>query len=209
MNKSLRYKIGLAAIAVLCAIAIWPTVAKAGYVIRLSAENIFPFEQSTFAIPTAGGGGGGSIYTKAVYVPRSSNVLYITMSTTGDTHQGAGEAFACLVDGKPCISSGIGAGEAPSGWIVLGKHYNYDVTYNGGESGGDGGGGSGDMHDNSIYYTWCMRVSPNTTHTVNLRQAVWSIDDPTNSRNAVVYIEGGQYYIDADFQAAGCAAGTP
>ena len=206
MTKSWKFKCVLMAVAVVCAIAFWPTITKASFLNRLAADHSFPSEQFTTAVAAANATGGSPIYTRTVFVPRSNNVLYITISATADTHLGAGQAFACTVGGVPCINdpSSVGAGGAPNGWLVLNKHYNYDTTYSGGKSGGDGGGGQGDMHDNSVYYTWCADVRPNTTQTVQLRQGVWNLQDTANTLNATVFIEGGQYFIDADFQPGGC-----
>ncbi len=135
---------------------------------RFSAEflNFDGSESATnSAVP------GIPVYDKTLVTPADVNTLYITISTTGDVHHGNAAWFNCNVDGVNCNSGFGGAAGAPAGWIALKKHFNYDsVTYNGGLSTGDGSGGTGDMHDNSIYYTWCTPISSGT-HTVEIRLA--------------------------------------
>jgi hypothetical protein len=200
-------------LAVICIIAASIQVAHAGILRRLSAEfrNFDGTETITAVPPAPGGLGGTPVYIKSVFVPFDSNVVYVTISTTGDTHAGAGEAFSCLVDGKPCNPGTGGADGAPSGWLTLSKHFAYDdLTCNGGhgcggQAPGDGNGGNGDMHDNSIYYTWCANVQPATAHTIVINHA--SFNFPTEfTSGGQVFFEGAHFFIDADSQRAGCAA---
>jgi hypothetical protein len=201
----------------LCIIAASVSVARAGILRRLAAEfrAFDATEIVTTAPPAPGGLGGTVIYTKSVFVPFDSNVAYVTISTTADTHFGAGEAFSCLVDGVACNPGTGGADGAPSGWLVLRKAFAFDdLTCNGGHGcggvpPGDGNGGNGDAHDNSVYYTWCVNVKPASAHTFQVSQA--SFNFPTEfTSGGQVFIEGAHFFIDADSQPNGCrVAPTP
>ncbi len=155
---------------------------------------------------------GISVYSKTLVTGSDVNTLYITISATADTHRGNAAWFNCNVDNVDCNSGFGGAGGAPAGWIALSKHFNYDspVTYNGGSTGGDGGGGTGDMHDNSIYYTWCTPVSAGT-HTIQIRLASSLTGGGTTPTGADhVFFEAAHFYIDGSKPVAGsaCVAGT-
>jgi hypothetical protein len=168
-----------------------PTAGQGAGLQRLSAEfrNFNGGETSTtLPIP------GISAYSKSLAVPGGVNTLFVTISTTVDTHGGVAALFSCNVDGVFC-NPGNGFA-APAGWIALSKHFNYDsVTYNGGVSGGDGRGGNGDMHDNNVYYTWCTAVTPGN-HTVEIRLA--SSDDGGGSfQDPGLDMEASHFYIDA------------
>src|SRR5215467_3370812 len=136
---------------------------------RLSATfRFFGSEKSTTLKPLAGGAGGATIFSRTVTVPAGVNVLYVTMSTTGDTHFSARSTFTCRV-GTSLLAlaacqpgAGNPSGEAPLGWITLQRHRDYNRDY-AAKAGvvpfaGDGAGGAGDLHDNSIHYQWCVRV---------------------------------------------------
>ncbi|HVA77076.1 MAG TPA: hypothetical protein VNF27_04230 [Candidatus Binataceae bacterium] len=84
---------------------------------------------------------GVPIFSDHVQVPASANVLYVTLSATGDTSNTSTESqFTCIVDGTPC-NAGATFDATAAGWIVLEE-------------------GTGDQDDNSINYTWCTRISP-------------------------------------------------
>lgn len=147
-------------------------------------------EQFTTAAAAPGGGGGMPVYTRSFNLPANQNTVFVTLSSTGDTHGGASSWFSASVNGVPCYKGADpdGAGFAPSGWIPLQKHR--DST-----PGGDGGGGIGDMHDNSIYYTWCCvdGVRPGSTNTVQIKMASSDPGDPSKT----VFIERSHFYIDS------------
>ncbi len=139
--------------------------------------------------PTAGG---ISIYEKTVFVPEKTNTMYITMYTTGDTHDGAASCFSCLVDGAFCNPGGQGAarcalgaaGPVPvPGWITLLK----EPAGHAGTNCDDGVGGSGDCHDNAIAYSWCTPIEKGV-HTVQLRMA--------SSTGGTVFVEQAHFYVD-------------
>ena len=152
---------------------------------RHVAEFRFGPEQLTTNTATGIGTGGDLIYSKTFNLPSGQNTLFVTLSTTGDTHGGAASWFSALVNGTVCNPGNDGAGFAPGGWIPLQKHSNS-------APGGDGGGGPGDLHDNGIYYTWCCRegVRPGGSNTVELRMA-------SSIQGEFVFVERSHYYIDS------------
>ena len=95
----------LVAIAALFAVAVgMPAETQAdGAIERLDANfNFMGFEAFTSASavledPTVGVTGGANIYTKTVFVPDGMNTLYVTLSTTGDSHNGAAIWFTCVI----------------------------------------------------------------------------------------------------------------
>jgi len=171
-----------------------PTAQAQANLTRLSAEYRYwnEGEAMSSSAPAAGGLGGSVVYQKTVFVPSSTMTVYLTISATGDTHFGAGLLLsATYTNASSELPFNPEAGQAeslPTGWLTAQKHFNYDVTYNGGMSGGDGGGGNGDMHDNGIYYTWCVKLGTGA-HTFKIRLA------STNGQS--VFFEKAYFYIDA------------
>jgi len=195
----------------------------AGVLERLSAEfrNFdFPGSESSTIVGvaplpgTAAGDDGVVVYTKTLFVPPGLSTLFVTISATGDTHGGAALLLSCRLDGAFCNPGPTGASAVPPGWIALQKHFNYDTTYTpapndplaGLAPAGDGGGGRGDMHDNSLYYTWCTEIPPSTAgvHRVEIRMA-------TSSAGSQVFFENAHFYIDAAKLRPGsdCVQGAP
>ena len=165
--------------------------AQAQNLIRKSAEfrNFDGTESFTTLAPP-----GDSIYTKTITADKGENILYITISATGDTHFGAASWFNCQVDSVNCNNGTGGADGAPAGWIALNKLPAATAITNCGVT-GDGGGGTGDCHDNSITYQWCAVLPPASVatggpHTVNLRMA-------SSDGTSTVFIEAAHFYIDA------------
>jgi hypothetical protein len=185
-----------------------PRAAKAQSPIkRFSAEfkNFNGTETETdAAVP------GVLVYSKTLTFGSDTNTVYVTMSAVGDTHNGNAEWLNCTVDGNPCNPGFGGAAGAPAGWIAVSKHFNYDATCNGGlgcgfTGSGDGGGGNGDMHDNSIYYTWCSPIAPGV-HTIQINMAA----APSNGASFLtgdnhVFFEAAHFYIDGSKPVAGSA----
>ena len=153
--------------------------------LRHVAEFRFGPEQVTVNTATGIGTGGDLIYLKTFNLPAGQRILFVTLSSTGDTHGGAASWFSALVNGVVCNRGNEGAGFAPGGWIPLQKHANSGP-------GGDGGGGPGDMHDNGIYYTWCCvdGVRPGGANRVEIRMA-------TSVQGQPVFVERSHYYIDS------------
>jgi hypothetical protein len=145
---------------------------------RHVAEFRFGAEQVSVNLPP-----GDTIYLRTFFLPAGEETIFVTLSSTGDTHGGAASWFSALVNGQVCNPGNEGAGFAPGGWIPLQKHIN-------GGPGGDGGGGPGDMHDNGIYYTWCCRGVPGTQNRVEIRMA-------SSIQGQPVFVERSHYYIDS------------
>ncbi len=156
---------------------------------RHVAEFRYGGEQVSFNLPP-----GDSIYQKTFLLPATDDTVFVTLSSTGDTHGGAASWFSALVNGDFCNPGNEGAGFAPGGWIPLQKHIN-------GAPGGDGGGGPGDMHDNGIYYTWCCKGQPGTQNRVEIRMASSIAGQP-------VFVERSHYYIDSA-RLGGCKQAEP
>lgn len=174
---------------------------------RLSAEfqnfdGTETFTRETVPDNPEPGQGGLLAYSKEVYVPQDAT-LYVTISTTGDTHGGAAAWFSCVVDdkrdkeyghnkdgGEFCNPGLGGAGGAPGGWIPLLK---LPVASQGADNCNNGGGGAGDCHDNSIHYTWCTNVKKGN-HTIDIRLA--SSEEP-GEEDTTVFYESAHFYIDA------------
>jgi hypothetical protein len=165
---------------------------------------------------TVPGTGGSLAYSTSVFVPFSSGpqTMYVTISAVGDNHSGQSNYVSCNVDGPTGVGTATtvcnpqnvpSVDGAPPGWVTLTHHFAYDVpdyisdgvkhTTSSAISGGDGGGGTGDMHDNDYYYTWCKRVTPGT-HTINLRLGNHSGPSSPVSSNNFVFFEKAFVYID-------------
>ena len=162
----------------------------------------------------AGGTGGRLVYSHSVFVPllSGSPVLYVSFAAQADQHGGSAEFISCNIDGTVLCNAGTGgAGGAPTGWVNVGHHFQYQgVSYcsglnsnSCGLTSGDGGGGTGDQHDNTLYAHWCVHVSPGT-HTVNLRlaNAATGSVNPAGVAN-VVFFEAAHIFIDASQPAPG------
>lgn len=189
-----------------------------GY-IRRHAADFFKFDGTEFftsvtaAVTTdpallsflpPGGTDGALFFTKAVTPTPETNVLYVTLYTTGDGHDGAKSWFSCRISGPGipvtppateafCRTSAVGAIDtAPPGWITL-LSLPAASTITNCSIFGDGGGGTADCHDNSITYSWCVPLperSAQTTFTVDLKMA-------TSSAGSMIFIEKGHVYIDS------------
>lgn len=180
--------------------------ANAGDLYRI-ASDFAKFDGSEFSTSVVGvgvppAGGGVVIYSKAVIVPPNTTSLYLTVSTTGDTHQGSAHWFACTIDGVSCRTNPGGVDTAPSGWISLLK---LPVATGGASNCSDGGGGAGDCHDNNIYYTWCVRTVPsNLTAIRTLR-----VKMATSVTGKTVFAEKAHFYVDANVGPVGECAQAP
>ena len=173
-----------------------------GPMMRIAAQfNMFDGgEFSTSNEPSANAGDGQAIYDTVVYPPGNANVLYVTVSGTGDAHancdaptggpskqQPCGQSkilLACLTDGHPCNSGGSGENGAPSGWVTL--------LYP-----------DGDLHDNGIAYQWCATIKPSTAaRHVTVKMA--------SDNGGWVNMEQTHFFVDASQLPHGCTeAATP
>jgi len=185
--------------------ASWPSPAEAQQLNRLAAEfNYFGNEVSTtltgLSNPTHTQSSGVPVYRRSVNVPAGHNVIFVTMSTTGDVHGGAASCFTALLDGKYFNPGQQGGGDCADGtevpgWITLLKvpDTGTDTNCN----------STGDCHDNGIYYQWCRKVTPGIRE-VQIRMA-------SNISGNPVFIEQAHFYIDsAKMSSLGCTpAVTP
>jgi len=136
-------------------------------------------DETTLAPP------GISVYTKTVDVPDTCDTLYVTVSATGDAHNGSQILLTCLVDGAFCNPGG--AFGAVPGWIALQRHGVLD-----------------DFHDNNVNYQWCKQVTPGSTVTVQIRLA----RGDGNLGTGHVFLQQEHFYIDASQTFGGCVAGS-
>lgn len=141
--------------------------------------------------------GGVNCYSQTIVSKPGESELYITVSTTGDTHEGDALLLGCFVDGVPCNAGTTGAAQPKApGYIVLQKLPQTAAITNC----DDGGGGSADCHDNSIYYTWCTEIDPaGGLHTIDIQLA-------NQSDINTVFIEQAHFIIDAT-KGVGCRQG--
>ncbi len=178
-------------------------VGNSGYVRRYLANfatfNDTEISTDTPATPApAVAQGGILIYNKNFFVADDINTLYVTISATGDVHDGRRLMLACLVDGVACNPGGNAVGGAPPGWVTLLRLDNYNDDYMGPGYGGDGSGGSGDVHDNNITYTWCtpFETKPGS-HNVKIRLASGANPDGDDLLvNNFVFLEAVHFFVD-------------
>jgi hypothetical protein len=180
--------------------------ANAGDLYRI-ASDFAKWDGSEFVTSAVGvgvppAGGGVVIYSKPVIVPPNTTSLYVTVSTTGDTHQGAAHWFACTIDGVSCRTSPPAVDGAPSGWISLLK---LPIATAGSTNCNDGGGGPADCHDNNVYYTWCVRTLPSNLTTIRTARVKMA----TSVAGRTVFAEKAHFYVDANVGPVGECAQAP
>lgn len=167
-------------------------ISTGGPLSRLAADPLYfgPGEEKSTALEPPG----DQIYFKTVFVPPLSNTLFLTISTTGDTHGGAGACFTALLDENFFNPGGQGAAKCANnattnvpGWVTLLKLPNILAVTT--DNCNEGGGGTGDCHDNSIHYEWCTAVTPGF-HNVEVRMA-------TSNAGNDVFIEQAFFYVDS------------
>ena len=197
---------------------------------RLSAEfqnsTTGVNEVSTAVAPTgtaaAPGTGGVAVYTKTLSIP--FNVVYITFSAQGDTHGGAALSMSANIKAGGAASTsaktvcqpmagqtgvggvfGGGGTAGPPGWMTLVKLPIDGGTETAANNCNDGAGGTADCHDNTIYFSCCALITPDTTsttHTVEIR--LGSQPNPLTPTTAtLVFYERSTIYIDAQSNPAG------
>jgi hypothetical protein len=164
------------------------------------AADFFKFDGTEFTTAVTANANpaiadGALFYDRTVVLPSSSNVLYVTLFTTGDTHGGAALWLSCryTIGGvvNLCRSGPVGIDEAPNGWVAVKK---LPVPVDGATNCNDGGGGPADCHDNAIAYSWCVQLPSPTPGTVRVRLRM-----ATSIAGQNVFVEKGQAYIDSSF----------
>jgi len=148
------------------------------------------------------GSGGDVIYDKTMFIDASHNTAYVTISATGDTHTGSRMMFTALIDDVACNPCPNPVGGSPNGWLTLQRHADYNVYGLSPGYVGDGGGGAGDVHDNSVYYTWCCKLPPppddTTGRLINAKVKMASGPSPETGLSDIVFIEGIHFYVDVN-----------
>ena len=188
---------------------------------RLSAEfqndsTVPGGEIVTTLPPVAGGTGGITAYSKTLSIP--FDVVYVTFSAQGDTHGGAALSLSANITDSSAVTTvcqpmagavaGGGGTAGPAGWMTLNKlPTNPAVDAVGGTPNNcnDGAGGSADCHDNTVMFSCCERITPDTAstkHTVEIRLA--SQPNPlTPSTPTDAFYERSTIYIDASVDPGG------
>ncbi len=201
-SRILRGLIMLVLPAVSIAVAL--ATANAAPLHRLASD----FQNNT----TVGGSGeistslappGRLVYSKTLSIP--FGVVYITFSAQADTHNGSAllmkasvaDASGAVTTCEPLAGQSGSGGGGPDlfpNWYTLLK---LPITEVAPLNCNDGGGGTADCHDNTIMFSCCAQIrpdtaSPPTTHTVNIRLA----DLPGGDGNTAFY-ERSTIYVDA------------
>ncbi len=171
------------------------------------ADSDFVGECFTTALagPSAAIPGGTSCFGTTQFVPNSANVLRVTWSTAGDSHDGASVRLACRI--RPA-STGVwswcnptGSGAAPGDYITKNKV----PSGTGATNCNDGGGGDGDCHDNSIEVTWCVPIQGDDVFDIDLRLAPGAL--PAGAGIPIAYVEASYFFIDSSKVDSQCGAG--
>ncbi len=200
-SRILRGLIMLVLPAVSIAVAL--ATANAAPLHRLASD----FQNNT----TVGGSGeistslappGRLVYSKTLSIP--FGVVYITFSAQADTHNGSAllmkasvaDASGAVTTCEPLAGQTGGGGGGPTvfpHWYTLLK---LPITEVAPINCDDGGGGTADCHDNTIMFSCCAQIRPDsgdpaTTHTVKIRLA----DLPGGDSNFAFY-ERATIYVD-------------
>jgi hypothetical protein len=127
------------------AAALWLAPSAHAQNVQRFAANYLMFDGSEVDATTSNTTGNPILfYDKTVKVPASSNVLYVSVYGTTDTHSGGAELINCQVDGTDCNNTGKSSSNgSPAGWVKLAN-------------------ASADLHDNAASYSWCA-VLPKKT----------------------------------------------
>src|SRR5437667_10399211 len=158
-------------------------------------------EISTTAVASAGGVGGTPVYTKTFTIPNDVDVLYVTFSAQGDTHNGSALLMNATVNGKLIeplagqTGTGGGGPHVQTGWytlLILPTTSTLPLTAN---NCNDGGGGTADCHDNAIYFSGCINIghhNPADPFTVVIKLANLPGGDNNTSfyERSTIYIDG-------------------
>lgn len=148
--------------------------------------------------PSAAGGGGKIIDSEIVTTAADTNVILVTVSATGDSHNGAQTDLGCKVDGALCETILEVVPATPTGWVAVQRYFDPDTTLTAGFA-GDGGGGPADWHDNNINQTWCVAIEPtlDNTHTVVLKLGASTVFATTGVASAkIVFLDNVKVYIE-------------
>jgi hypothetical protein len=134
------------------------------------------------------------VYDKIVAIPKGDNVLYLTFSAQGDTHNGSALLMQGLVNGTACQPLLGQTGGGGGGKHIFPHWYTLNVLPRSttGLNCNDGGGGTADCHDNTIAFSCCSTVS---TTAPTARVQIKLADLPGGGSNVAFY-ERSTIYID-------------
>ncbi len=172
----------------------------------VTADTDFVFECATSVatLNNAAAPGGVSCFGTTQFVPSSANVLRVTMSSAGDTHNGARLRVGCLIrpasTGVWSFCNAFGTGAAPGFYITKNKLPQPTANTNC----NDGGGGSADCHDNSIEQTWCIPVDTPDTFDIDIR--IGPGPELAGGGN-FAFIEASTFFVDSTKVDGQCGAG--
>jgi hypothetical protein len=164
---------------------------------RLSADfqnstTSGPDERSTNLAALANGGGGLVTYSKTVPT-LGINTLYVTFSAQGDSHSGSALLMNAVINGQLCQpllgqrKNGGGGPHVQTGWYTL-SHLPQSTT---GTNCNDGAGGTGDCHDNTIYFSCCAHISaPSSSVKIKLANLPGGGGNTSSYERATIYIDG-------------------
>jgi len=178
----------------------------------VTADSDFVGECTTEELvgPSANDPGGTSCYGTTQFIPGSANVLRITWSTAGDSHDGARVLLGCRIraassdDGEWNYCNANGTGAAPGNYITK----NHIPAGTGATNCDNGGGGDGDCHDNSIEMTWCVPIDGDDVFDIDLRIATAPGDsEDDDAPNGRAFVEASYFFIDSTKMRGQCGAG--
>ncbi len=115
-----------------------------------------------------------NFYDNKVQTTAATDIMYVTLAATGDTHGDNASLFRCTIDGTTCKTGNTGS--APAGWIALQRN-------------------KSDEHDNSIYYTWCVPVEKTKK---NLHEVKLFLANSAGTAGEDVFIEGVNVFVDGE-----------
>jgi len=177
-------------------------------VLRRLVANFRGFEgigsELATILPPSGtppGNGGQVIYEKSIYVDDDMNVLFVTVSGTANVHDGARLLMTCLIDDIACNPGALPGFSSLPGWVPLQRYENYNLYYAPISPSvlfrGDGQGSAGDLHMNSLNYTWCTPIKKkkghSSTHTIKIKIASFNVN---GVGLPLVDLEGTHFFID-------------
>ena len=152
-----------------------------------------------------GGTGGVVVYDKTIKIPSDVDVLYVTFSAQGDTHNGSALLMTATVNGgliEPLAGQTAGGGggiHLQTGWYTL-LILPQPVAIT---NCSDGGGGSADCHDNTIYFSGCTRILTEEHKGPETADVVIKLADLPGGDGNVAFYERSTIYIDGQHDPRG------
>ena len=177
MRRKIRTGLGTAVIMGALALAFCITAPRTAHAQNLQrfAANHLEFSGSEVVATTANGiVDPVNFYDNTVQTTAATDIMYVTLAATGDTHGDNASLFQCTIDGTTCKTGKTGS--APAGWIALQRN-------------------ESDEHDNSIYYTWCVPVEKTKK---NLHEVKLFLANSAGTAGEDVFIEGVNVFVDGE-----------